>query len=107
MATAPKLNTSGLSSAETGNIVKPSATAPRFPNFGLATAFGLSSAEKGEVVQAKNNKPKINVTNTGATAPKLNRPGSPGGNSPAGGRRTMRKNKSKSKKSKSKKTRKH
>lgn len=100
MAAAPRLNNSGLSTAETGSLVKPSATAPRFPNFGLSAAFGLSSAEKGAVVQPKNNKPKINVTNTGATAPKLNRPGSPGGNSPAGGRRSTRKNKSKSKKSK-------
>ena len=106
MASAPKLNNSGLSNAERGNVLKPSATAPRFPNFGLSTAFGLSSAERGAVVQPKNNRPKINVTNTGATAPKLNRSGSPGGNSPAGGkRRTVRKNKSKSKKSK--KSRKH
>ena len=92
MASAPRLNNSGLSHIERGNAlltVPAGATAPLLSN------FGLSAIEKG-----KNSKPR-----NGATAPNLNRPGSPGGNSPAGGRRSTRKNKSKSKKSK--KSRKH
>ena len=90
MASAPRLNNSGLSHVERGNVlltVPAGATAPLLSN------FGLSAIERG-----KNAKPR-----NGATA--LNRPGSPGGNSPAGGKRATRKNKSKSKKSK--KSRKH